>query len=112
MAQVKEAKEQKTRPEKRDDSASRIQAEIAAIRKRCEVKCVVDIGDIKVKGHKRKLDVHEEEDDEKLAKHKGVDSDDEDNTKRIFLSQVRVSRQAKDSGYDSEHSYKYVIGGK
>ena len=72
--------------------------------------------------HKTKRDAHEEEDDDKLAKHKGVDSDDEDNTKRIFLSQVRVSRQGKDSlrskhddgssGYDSEHSYKFVIGGR
>ena len=71
---------------RRSDSASRIQAEIAAIRKRCEVKCVVDIGDIQVKGHKRPMDAYDQDDDVKDVEKSRVDSDDESNTKRIFLS--------------------------
>ena len=80
----------------------------------------MDIGDIKVKGHKREMDALEahDEKDLELSRHFGVDSDDEENnTKRIVLSQVRVSRQGKDSlrgaaddkascsDEDSEHDY-------
>ena len=51
---------------------------------------MVDIGDIKVKGHRREMDAFDgldEKDDEELSRHFGVESDDEQsNTKRIVLS--------------------------
>jgi len=90
MPAVEEQKTEKQVPSqsmKRNDSASRIEAEIAAIRKRCEIKCVIDVGDVRVKGHKRKMDEFDDGADEnQLTRHFGVDSDDEEKTKHIFVS--------------------------
>ena len=83
-----------------------IDAEIEAIRKRCEVKVRVDIGDVVVKGHKRKYDDYAEEDliDDEIHKHIAIDTDDEKEAKRIKISKIgikRVKPGENDEGYTS-----------
>ena len=65
-------------------------------------------------------------DDETLTRNFGVDSDEEENTKHIFLSQVNIRKNGKDSGRgevvfnsdaassddDSQHDYQFIIGGR
>ena len=62
---------------------SEIDAEIARIRQRCDIKYQFKTGSVEIKGHRRAIDDsdNDEKIDDELARHKAIDSDDERNTR-------------------------------
>ena len=101
------------------DKRSQIDAEIERIRKKCDLKYHVNVDQVLVKGHKRKFDDYQAEDDldEELRRHVKCDSEDE--SREIVISQVAITRGAHgvgaeetDSCCDSQHNYEFYVGGK
>ena len=98
---------------------SLIDAEIERIRKRCDIQYTVNVENVVVKGHKRKIDDYEYEDqvDAELEKHVKLDSDDEHreiNIQRIGIRRRAADQAGQDEEYDeaddSQHDYEIVLG--
>ena len=72
-----------------------------------------------VKGHKRKFDDYQAEDDLDEELHRHVKCDSEDESREIVISQVAIRRGAHgagaeetDSCCESQHNYEFTVGDK